>query len=301
MACILISGGTGLIGITLARQLADMGHQVRILSRQPKPVAGIETYYWNVEKAEIDERAFDDVEHVVHLAGSAIADKRWTRQRKREIIDSRVNSIRLITQVIHKKRIILKSFVGASAVGIYGMQTSEKDYHEEDQGVNDYLSQTCIAWENAYKDIIQSSDRSCILRIGIVLSLKGGALRKLVPIFRAGLGSAVGSGRQYMPWIHLDDLIAIFTESIFNNRFSGIYNAAAPEPVSSREFSRQLAHALHRPFFMPPVPAFTLKLFFGEMAGLLLEGSRVSNQRLTGTGFRFRFPTLETAFLHLLR
>lgn len=300
MACILISGGTGLIGITLARHLAKAGHQVRILSRQPGPLSGIETYYWNVEKAEIDERAFNGVEHIVHLAGSAIADKRWTPERKREILDSRVNSILLITQVILKKGIILKSFVGASAVGIYGMKTSEREYHEEDHGPRDYLSDTCIAWENAYTNIIKNSERSCILRIGIVLSLKGGALQKLLPLFRVGLGSAVGSGRQYMPWIHLDDLIAIFTESIFNNRFAGIYNAVAPEPVSSREFCRQLAQALHRPFFMPSVPAFTLKLFFGEMAGILLEGSRVSSEKLMNAGFRFRFPSLKAAFSHLL-
>ncbi len=296
MAVILISGGTGLVGKALTNHLISMGHEVRILSRNSQSSSQVKSFYWNVEKNEIDEKAFDGVEHIVHLAGSGVLDKRWTDYRKKDIIDSRVNSMKLITDVVKKKSIQLKSFIGASAIGIYGMTTSEKIFTETDTGKNDFLSQTCIQWENSYQEIQTFSNKSSIIRIGIVLSENGGALKALLPLFQLGLGSAVGSGKQYMPWIHIDDLVSVFHEALFNPNYSGIYNAVSSEETSNNSFSIQLAKSLSKPFFLPNVPTFILKLVFGEMANVLLEGSRISNQKLIDVGFQFKFPALSEAF-----
>lgn len=300
MAIILISGGTGLVGKALTKRLISEGHEVRILSRNPKSSSQIQSFYWNVEKNEIDEKAFDRVEHLVHLAGSGIADKRWTDARKRDIIDSRVNSMKLITDVIKKKNIKLKSHVGASAIGIYGMDTSEKTYIETDKGKDDFLTQSCIQWENSYQEIQTHSNKNCIIRIGVVLSKDGGALKKLLPLFNLGLGSAVGSGKQYMPWIHIDDLVTIFYNALFNPQVNGIYNAVSSESTTNYQFSKQLAKTLSKPFFLPNVPSFLLKIVFGEMANVLLEGSQVSNKRILETGITLKYPTISIALEELL-
>ena len=300
MAVILISGGTGLVGKALSKRLLSEGHEVRILSRNPQSSSQLKSFYWDVEKNEIDEKAFDGVNHIVHLAGSGIADKRWTDARKQNIIDSRVNSMKLITDVVKKKNIQLKSFVGASAIGIYGMMTSEKIYTETDKGKDDFLSTTCMQWEYSYKEIQSLAAKNCIIRIGVVLSKDGGALKRLLPLFQLGLGSAVGSGKQYMPWIHLDDLVSIFHESLFNPNYNGVYNAVSAEETTSHSFSKQLAESLSKPFFLPNVPAFFLKLVFGEMANVLLEGSRISNQKLTGEGFQFKYSTLSEALAEII-
>jgi uncharacterized protein (TIGR01777 family) len=300
MAIILISGGTGLVGKALTKRLMTEGHEVRILSRNPQSSSQLKSFYWNVEKNEIDEKAFEGVEHIVHLAGSGIADKRWTDARKQDIIDSRVNSMKLITDVVKKKNIQLKSFVGASAIGIYGMTTSDKIFTETDTGKDDFLTQSCTQWENSYQQIQTLSAKNCIIRIGVVLSKDGGALKRLLPLFQLGLGSAVGSGKQYMPWIHINDLVSVFYEALFNPNYKGIYNAVSSEETTNQSFSKQLAKSLSKPFFFPNVPAFALKLVFGEMANVLLEGSRVSNQKLINIGFQFQFASLNKALMDIV-
>lgn len=295
MAVILISGGTGLVGKALAKHLISQGHEVRILSRNPKSSPQLKSFYWNVDKNEIDENAFYGVEYIVHLAGSGIADKRWTKSRKQNIIDSRVNSMKLITSIVKKKNISLKSFVGSSAIGIYGMITSEKVFTEKDKGKDDFFSQTCTKWEDGYKEIQTLSSKNSVIRIGVVLSKDGGALKRLLPLFQLGLGSAVGSGKQYMPWIHIEDLVSVFYEALFNPNYNGIYNAVSSEETTSNSFSKQLAKSLSKPFFLPNIPAFVLKLAFGEMANILLEGSRVSNHNLLKVGFQFKYPSLSKA------
>ncbi|MES2515539.1 MAG: DUF1731 domain-containing protein [Bacteroidota bacterium] len=180
------------------------------------------------------------------------------------------------------------------------MTTSDHIYSETDTGKNDFLSKTCIQWEQSYQDIKLLSDKNCIIRIGIVLSKDGGALRSLVSLFKTGLGSAIGSGNQYMPWIHETDLLNIFHESLFNAHFKGIYNAVSTESATNYAFSEQLAKSLRKPFFVPKVPAFILKLALGEMSGVLLEGSRVSNQKLIDSGFTFQFPLLSPALNELV-
>lgn len=295
MATILITGGTGLIGKALSQSLTQQGHQVRVLSRTPRAGAAVPEFYWNVEKQDIDEKAFDGVEHIVHLAGVGVADKRWTEKRREEIIASRVESMKLITTTVQKKGLRLKSVVGASAIGIYGMGVSEKIFSEDDRGPEDFLWKTCELWERSYDSIQALSEKTCILRIGVVLSEKGGALKRLLPIFKAGLGSPIGNGSQYMPWIHLDDMAALIVESLFNPALEGVYNAVAPEHITNAYFSESIAKALSKPYFMPAIPAFAMKLLYGEMANVLLRGVRASNQKLLNTGFRFTFPELKQA------
>ena len=300
MAIILISGGTGLIGKAITKHLLFLGHEVRVLSRNPQSSGGVKAFFWNVEKQEIDEAAFVGVEHIIHLAGSGIADKRWTDERKNDILNSRVNSINLICSVIKKNNIKLKSCVGASAVGIYGMETSETIYMESQIGKDDFLTTTCIAWEASYKQIEQFSSKMAIIRVGVVLSKEGGALKKMLPIFKLGLGSAIGNGKQYMPWIHIEDLALVFCEGLFNSKISGTYNAVTPQHITNLYFSKQLALSLNKPFIMPHVPSFLLKLMYGEMAKVVLQGSRVSDKKLTDSGFVFKFPDLEAALKNLM-
>lgn len=296
MAVILISGGTGLIGRALGNSLIKKGHEVRVLSRNPKPHENFKSFYWNIEKREVDEKAFDGITHLVHLAGEGIADKRWTEKRKQQIINSRVKSMELLESVLLKHHMRLESFVGASAIGFYGMQTSETIFEEKDKASEDFLSYTCRLWEDAYSNSDNFSERTCIIRTGIVLSAKGGALGKMLPIFNLGLGSAIGSGKQYMPWIHINDMVKIYEEALFNSNFRGVYNAVSPQHIHNVDFCKALAKAHHKPFFMPKVPLFLLKILYGEMADMLLTGSRISNQRLLNTGFSFQFVRLKDAF-----
>lgn len=295
MATILITGGTGLIGKALTNTLTAGGHRVHVLSRTPRSGTAVPEFYWNVEKQEIDEKAFEGVEHIVHLAGIGVADKRWTERRRQEIIASRVDSMKLITGVVKKRGIRLSSVVGASAIGIYGMVTSEKIFSEGDRGPEDFLWKTCELWERSYDGIAQLSARTCILRIGVVLTEKGGALKRLLPIFKAGLGSPIGNGKQYMPWIHLDDMVALIVACLFNPAFAGTYNAVATEHITNAYFSKSIAKALSKPYFMPAIPAFAMKLLYGDMANVFLLGSRAGNQKLLDTGFRFQFPELKGA------
>ncbi|MES2132397.1 MAG: TIGR01777 family oxidoreductase [Bacteroidota bacterium] len=300
MATLLITGGTGLIGKALTKKLLKQGHNVRILSRTPSPNSKIPSFFWNVESQEMDDKAFDGIDHLVHLAGIGVADKRWTDKRKQEIIDSRVNSMKLISDTVKQKGIQLKSFVGASAIGIYGMETSDTVFSEEDKGSKDFLSETCELWEKSYTDISILANKTAILRIGVVLSKQGGALERLIPLFKKGLGSAIGNGKQYMPWIHIDDMVSVIMEGLFNEQFKGIYNAVAPEHITNATFSKQLAQVLSKPFFMPNVPAFAMKLVFGEMANVLLSGSRASNKKLLESGFEFKYPTLNEALKQII-
>jgi len=295
METILITGGTGIIGKALSKELIRQKHQVRILSRTPDASSSIPAFYWNVEEQAIDEKAFESIDHIVHLAGIGVADKRWTEQRKKEIIDSRVDSMKLITNTVKKNNLVLKSFVGASAIGIYGRGTSETIFSEDDRGPKSFLWETCELWERSYDEISTLADKTSILRIGVVLAKNGGAMKRLLPLFKAGVGSAIGSGKQYMPWIHIDDMVAVIMKALFEPDFHGVYNAVAPEHITNQYFSKTLASVLAKPFFMPAVPAFAMKLLYGEMASVLLEGSRASNKKLMDTGFVFRYPDLEKA------
>jgi uncharacterized protein (TIGR01777 family) len=213
MAQVLISGASGLIGKKLTALLIGKGHTVKHLGRKEDLNSKTPCYKWDLSKGEIDERAFENVDTVVHLAGAGIADEKWTAARKKEIIDSRVISSKLLANEINKRGNQIKTFVGASAVGFYGAITNEKVYTETDAACDDFMGNTCKQWEESYNDL-NKNIRLNIIRIGVVLSKDGGALPKISKTIKMGIGSALGSGKQYMPWIHIDDLVGLFYEAI---------------------------------------------------------------------------------------
>ncbi len=300
MAQVLISGASGLIGKKLTALLIEKGHTVKHLGRKENLNTKTPCYKWDLSKGEIDERAFENIDTVVHLAGAGIADEKWTAARKKEIIDSRVISSKLLASEINKRGNQIKTFVGASAVGFYGAITNEKVYTETDAACDDFMGNTCKQWEESYNEI-NKNIRLNIIRIGVVLSKDGGALPKISKTIKMGIGSALGSGKQYMPWIHIDDLVGLFYEAITNEKMHGIYNGVAPQHVTNKELSKAIAQTLHKPFFMPAVPAFVLKLILGEMAVIVLEGVKVSAEKTKGIPFNFKYPELKGALENLLR
>jgi uncharacterized protein (TIGR01777 family) len=295
METVLITGGTGLIGKRLAFLLQSKGYEVRLLSRSENPDTKYKTFVWDINKGYINEKAFEQVDYIIHLAGAGIADKKWSAARKKVLIDSRVESTKLLLAYVKKLNVSLKAFISSSAVGYYGSITSEIIFKEDDNPGNDFLAEICKLWEAAIFQFQGESIRTVAIRTGIVLSQKGGALKKMkTPVI-----TALGNGLQYMPWIHIDDLCEIYIKAIEDSTMEGAYNGVAPEHEINKTFSKKLAKAFKRPFLPIPAPAFVLKTVFGEMATILLNGSRISSQKTSDAGFKFSFPLLKDALLDL--
>ncbi len=291
MSKILITGGTGLVGKRLTEMLTATSHEVVILSRNPK---NKNEFKWDITKNYIDKKVFRNIDYIVHLAGAGIADKKWTNKRKKIIIDSRVESANLLYSAVQENNITLKGFVSASGIGYYGAITTDKIFEETDTYGNDYLGNVCRKWENAAQQFKTLKVPVTILRTGIVLSKNGGALEKMkTPVI-----SPLGSGKQYLPWIHIDDLCKMYIDAI-EGKLIGIYNAVAPEHQTSKTFSKTLAKSIKRPFARISVPGFMLKLMFGDMAIILLEGSRISSKKVKKYNFTFKFKTLKKALNNL--
>lgn len=300
MAKILITGGTGSIGKYLIKILMETGHEPVVLTRgsidQKLPY---KTFKWDQEKEYIDEKAFEGIEHIINLAGAGIADKRWTQKRKEEIVNSRINSSKLLYAYLIKLNVKPLSFIGASAIGIYGAKTSEQIFTENDLPASDFLGTTCKLWEESYEPFVKMGINTSIVRIGVVLAKNVGAYSKISAPIKYGFGTVLGNGKQYMPWIHVSDLVNIFTALITSKIPFGIYNAVASEHVTNKVFTIALANSLHRKILLPNTPAFILKLAMGEMSAIILEGSRVSNQKILENGFKFQFNDLKAAFSDL--
>lgn len=294
MSSILITGGTGLIGKQLQQKLLNKNYQVKILSRNPKSK---NEFRWNIKENYIDETAFKNVTQIIHLAGAGIADKRWTTERKKELINSRVKSTNLLLNKVKELEIPLQSFISGSAIGYYGAVTLDKIFTEKDKPANDFISEICVKWEKSVLQFQSLEIPTTILRTGIVLSKKGGALEKMnTPLFL----SALGTGNQFMPWIHIEDLCNLFIKAVENNFFSGIYNAVAPEHQTNKSFTKTLGKILKKPVLPMNAPSFVLKTALGELAYLLLNGSRVSSEKATRMGYKFQYKTLEDALTNLL-
>jgi uncharacterized protein (TIGR01777 family) len=297
---ILITGGTGLLGMELARLLKQKGYRLHLLSRSGKcPAPYDELFIWDVYNGTIDERAIQSADAIIHLAGEGIADQRWTEKRKLEIIDSRVKSIGLLKNAARKLK-VNPIFISASAIGFYGGITTDKVFTEADAPATDFLGTSCRKWEEAADTLSEIAPRVVKIRIGIVLSDKGGALPKMAAPVKMGVGAALGSGKQHVPWIHIQDIARVFVHALENEHMKGVYNAVAETHCTNRELTKTIAKVLKRPFWPIPVPAFGLKLLFGEMSAAFLEGSPVSNEKLIRSGFYFNFPELEPALKNLL-
>lgn len=299
---VLITGGTGLVGTALTALLVEKGFFVIILTRAKNKTSkkpNISYSYWDIDKGVIDKDELLSANYIVHLAGAGIADKPWSEKRKKEILNSRVEPIKLIYGVLKNNSHQVKAFISASGVGYYGAVTTNTIFEETAPAAHDFLGKTCLQWEQAVDEITDLPIRTVKLRTGIVLTKNGGALPKMMQPFKFGLGAALGSGKQIMPWIHIDDLAQLYCAAIENDNFIGAYNAIAAN-VSNKNFSKTLSKAMRKSFWLPNVPSFILKLFLGEMAVILLEGSAASNQKLLQTGFKFQFTNLEEALKGLV-
>ncbi|MFN8261180.1 MAG: TIGR01777 family oxidoreductase [Chitinophagales bacterium] len=297
MRKVIITGGTGLVGKRLSELLKQHGYKVNILCRNPKKT---DEYKWNVEEGYMDESAFEGTEIIVHLAGAGVADQRWTDSRKKEIIDSRVASTRLLFKYLSKKTHTIKSFISASAVGYYGDRKNEL-LTEDDSAGTGFLAEVCRLWEQEADTIGTLNIPVSKIRIGIVLSKDGGALPKLDFPVKFGIGAYIGNGKQYVPWIHIDDLCNMFIHLIHHPEANGIYNACAPDIKTNREMSATIAQVLRRPFIPFPAPAFVIKTVMGEMATMLLMSNNCSSKKIIDTGFDFQYPTLNLALENIYR
>ncbi len=298
MQTILITGGSGTIGMRLSALLTEQGYEVRHLSRTVKGTEKYLTYKWDLTSEFIDPNALNNVDHIVHLAGENVGEKRWSKARKSSIISSRVDTARLLATTLKGRK--LKSFISASGISYYGSATTETIYSESDSSGGDFLAKVSIAWERAADNFISRAERVVILRTGVVLSGQGGALEKMIKPIKMRIGSPLGSGKQYMPWLHIEDICGIYIKAIKDEQMSGIYNAVASEHVTNGEFTKHIAAILKRKLWAPKVPAFLLRLLFGEMAIIILEGSRIDNQKIKDAGYVFQYDSLDSALRNLI-
>lgn len=291
---ILITGGSGLLGKILTKKLLANGHQVSVLSRNPDKVKEIPAFHWDVKKQEIDEKCLDGIDVIIHLAGAGIADDKWTDERKKQIIDSRVNSIKLIYQLIQKRENGVKTVVSASAVGFYGDRGEEILTENSAKGTG-FLSDSCALWEEAVDEGKKLGLRIAKFRIGLLLTEEGGVLAPFKLMVKTFTAMKFGDGKQWFPWVHVDDVAGMFEFAINHDNVNGVYNATAPSPVRNKEFTKTLANVLHRPFWSLQIPVFTLKIALGERKELLLMSTKTDSSKIVETGYQFQFTDLKKA------
>jgi uncharacterized protein (TIGR01777 family) len=298
---VLITGASGLIGNYLSKLLDDNNFEVIHLVRKKVSDSKYQQFVWNVNEDFIEEEALMKTNIIIHLAGAAIADKPWTQERKKEIIDSRVLGTNFLIKKLVSLKIKLDAFVAASAIGFYGLNSIGRPFEETDKHDLGFLGDCCFQWESASSKAIDISTKFSIIRIGIVLAKEGGALPKLVQPIKYFVGSALGTGKQTMPWIHIDDLCNIFFEAVTNPTMNGIYNGVSPSAATNYDLTMNVAKVLNRPLLLPKVPAFFIKFIFGELSQLVLEGAPVSAKKIIDTGFKFKFAELNDALNNLLK
>lgn len=301
-ATILITGATGLVGKALTKHLLHKGYAIHILTTQ-KTLLGsdkkLQYFYWNPQVNEIDTSCFDGVEAVINLAGSSIA-QRWTKSAKTSILNSRIQSLYVLSKAIKEGNFPINQLISASAIGIYS--DSKTNYYEEEYVSaedSSFLRSVVRAWESATTQFQEMGIKTTILRIGIVLDAKDGALPKIMAPIEKYCGAVLASGEQWQSWIHIDDLVALFTHTL-ELKLEGVYNAVAPNPVQQAELTKSIAQVLKRPVFLPKVPEFALKLLLGEMSAIVLESQRVCSKKIQNTGFKFNYHELSAALKNLL-
>jgi uncharacterized protein (TIGR01777 family) len=295
---ILIAGGSGLVGSQLTKILQESGYQVSHLSRNPQK-SKLPAFYWNPDKGEIDLACLNDTDCIINLAGSGVADARWTESYKNDILNSRVNSTRLIARILKENVNKVNLLMNASAVGIYGNEAPLLTQENAPAG-STFLAEVCRIWEEEAMKIQSKNIRVVIFRIGLVLSAKGGFLKAIATPAKFGFASYFGDGAMMNPWIHIDVLCSMFLHDIKNNGVKGIYNAVAPNPETNKALVQLTAKALNRPQFLPGVPAFLLNLMMGEMGPMLLANQNISAERISNSGFEFGYPRAKKAIENLL-
>lgn len=298
---ILLTGGTGFIGKKITDLLIANGFSISVLSRSDrKNTESIHYYKWDPDNNYIDDEAVLKADYIIHLAGEGIVEKRWTKKRKKDILESRTKPVHLIFSILEKHNKKLDAFVSASAVGIYGAYTNDKICIETTPPANDFLGITCQEWEKSVDQINSLGIRTVKIRTGIVLGKDEGFLKKIVPSFKLGFGAILGTGKQYVPWIHIDDLCSVYLKAIQDEEMHGAYNACITDSTTNSTLSKTLAGLFRYSIWLPKAPAFVLKIVLGEMSVAILEGQRVSSDKIQQMGFEFQFTDLERALASCL-
>ncbi|MCF6250602.1 MAG: TIGR01777 family oxidoreductase [Methylococcaceae bacterium] len=295
---ILITGGTGFIGKKLCHFLLDKGHKLTVLSRTPGKVPTLCGESVQAINSIEQLTASDSFDAIINLAGEGIADARWSKARKRILLDSRINTTKQLIRYIERAETQPEVLISSSAIGYYGNRGAKK-VNEEAVGHEEFSHYLCAKWEATALEAEQWNVRVCIIRTGLVIGDDGGFLKRMLLPFKMGLGGPMGDGKQWISWIHRTDFIAIIDKLLELKVLHGIFNVTAPEPVTNMEFSQTLGEILNRPTFLP-VPALVLKILLGEMSALLLGGQRVIPERIEKTGYEFKFQTLEHALRDVL-
>jgi len=292
---IMITGGSGLVGRYLTSLLLEEGYKVSHLSRKQDQFGRVRVFRWDPGKQIVNPEAFKGIDFIIHLAGANIGEKRWTKKRKEEIRKSRVDAAHLMYRVIEDNRIPLKAFISASAVGYYGSVTSETIFTEKEHPADDFLGTICREWEEAAIKFEKKGIRAVRIRSAVVLEKNDNTLSRLLIPARAGIFPRLGNGRQYMPWIHIEDLCRIYLKAIQDDNMTGAYNAVAPEGTTHTLFMKTLARVMNRPGLFLPVPSFVLRAILGDMSSVVLKGTRVSPEKIIKAGFHFKFDKLPDA------
>ncbi len=297
MKSVLITGGSGLIGRALSELLLAEGYKVFWLSRTKNLSAKFPSYSWDYTKREIDTEILEEVDIIVHLAGDSIGSGRWTETKKEQIMSSRIDSTVLLLEALRELDLKPDVFISASAVGIYGNKTTENIYEEKDKTVaDDFLAQVCNEWEKAVEQISKTlGSRTVMIRTSMVLSPESEAFKKMYLPTKFGLGASLGSGKQYMPWIHIQDLCRIYLKAIQDTTLNGAYNASSPQQLRNREFMNTLSRVLKKPKLLPFIPGFIIRMMMGEAAEMVLGGSRISSKKIQEKGFKFLYDNAEDA------
>jgi uncharacterized protein len=299
---IAISGATGFVGSRLVEQLQAQGHQITILTRNPQQAQSrfpqAEVVGYTPFKSGEWQKSISGCDAVVNLAGEPIAEKRWTVAQKQLILESRQLGTQKLVEAIAQAEVKPQVLVNASAIGYYGTSETAK-FDETSPAGADFLAQVCTAWETTAQAVTAAGTRSVILRLGIVLGEKGGALGKMLAPFSAFVGGPIGSGKQWFSWIHRDDVVKLIQKAIDDPQMEGVYNATAPHPATMNEFTKTLGAVMNRPSWLP-VPDFALEALLGEGAIVVLEGQQVIPTRTLAQGFDFQYPTLEPALAAIL-
>lgn len=295
MKNILITGGSGLIGQRITQLLEQKGMEVAWLSRSAK---SRKSFTWDIPSQQIDAEAMEWADAVIHLAGAGVADKKWTPQRKKEILESRTQSTQLLYQAIEAAKEKPTTFISASAIGYYGFDTGSQLLDENSQAGSDFLADVVIAWEKEVKKIESLNLRTVLLRIGIVLDAEGGALGEML---KPPVAAPLGNGDQWMSWIHIEDLARMFVFALEKTTLQGIYNAVGPNPATNQHLTQEAAKAKAKPYLGIGVPGFVLRLMLGEMASMVLGGNRVASQKIQKAGFEFEHENLKSALFDLFK
>jgi len=303
MQTVLITGGTGLVGKALRQYLIHKGYKIIILTRSPlhqEDIKGVTYAAWDIKRQSIDVKALQESDFIIHLAGAGVIDKKWTPDYKEEILNSRTQSSKLLADTLKQYPNKVQAIISSSAIGWYGPdKVSGHFFTEDDHAAPDFLGQTCLQWEKSIEEAASDQTRICKLRTGIVLSKENGALEEFSKPLRLGVGAIIGTGRQVVSWIHLDDLCRMFHHAIVNP-LHGSFNAVAPNPVTNKKLTLTLATALRGKFFIPiHIPTFVIRMKLGTRSVEVLKSSTVSADKILSFGYTFLFPTIDSAIAQL--